>query len=70
MEVRRFVGDPAQEAPNIWASFQDIEIRKCRGQIVIGYAGVNDTVTDRMNWHDLGTATALWNAMMPFHLST
>jgi len=70
VKVGRFVCDPAQEATDVRACFQGIEIRECRGKILIGHAGVDDAVADRMNGYDLGTAAAFRNPVVPFHPST
>ena len=69
VKVRGLVGDPAQEATDIRARFQNIEIRERRRQILVRDTGMDDTVTDRMNRDDLRTTPAFRNAVMPFHLS-
>lgn len=70
MKIRRFVRDPTQEAANIPASLQHRDVRECGGELLVGDAGMDDPVTDRMDRHDLRTTPALRYPVMPFHFFT
>ena len=70
MEIRRLVSDPAQETPDVRARLQDIQIREIRGEVAVRHTGVDDPMANRMHWHNLGTAAAFWDTVMPFDFST
>lgn len=70
MKIRRFVRDPTQEAANIRASLQHRDVRECGGKLLVGHAGMNDAVTDRMDRHDFRATTAFRYPVMPFDFFT
>lgn len=70
MKIRRFVRDPTQEAANIRASLQHRDVRECGGKLLVGHAGMDDAVTDRMDRHDFRATTAFRYPVMPFDFFT